>query len=58
MPKASSSPVKGKKCPICRGHFRAQGFPAHVKKCNNAREVRRAEKAMEKSLRRLDTLGA
>jgi hypothetical protein len=62
MPKASSSPVKDKKCRICRARFRSQGYPAHVKKCQIDREMRRAErwhvKALEKRLRGLDTLGA
>ena len=61
MPKASSSLVKGKHCPICGEQFCARGLPAHVKKCEKARKVCQAEKnlakAQEKALSCLDTLG-
>ena len=64
MPKANPSPGQKKTAQVseCHIRFRAQGYPAHVKKCKNELDVRWGErmhaKAQEKKLRRLETLGA
>ncbi|KAH9047803.1 hypothetical protein EDB84DRAFT_422383 [Lactarius hengduanensis] len=52
MPKASQSPSKQKKCPVCRVPYHVRGLASHIRKCEREREGRRRLRKYAKDLER------